>query len=377
LQHIYGFPLWFLVSVCLCAATAARAGSGFAPGQEEHRDASGTPDSTKAEEEAFDAGSMIMEHVVDNHEWHIAEVGGIHLTVPLPVILLYEGRLHVFWSSSFHNPSHAYKGFALQTEGPHKGSIVRDGADPAGNGPKVYDLSITKTFFAIFFSGALMLVLFIYIARMYRKKPGQAPSGVQSLMEPLILFIRDDIAKSSIGEKRYEKFMPFLLTVFFFIFFNNLLGIIPIFPGGANVTGNIAVTMVMALFTFVLTTFNGNRHYWVDIINTPGVPWWLKVPVPLMPIVELIGVITKPFVLMVRLFANIMAGHIIILGFVSLIFIFGAISKAIGLSVSVVSISFMVFMSLLELLVAFIQAYVFTLLSALYFGLATTEPEHH
>jgi F-type H+-transporting ATPase subunit a len=171
--------------------------------------------------------------------------------------------------------------------------------------------------------------------------------------------------------------MPYLLTVFFFIFFNNLFGLIPFFPGGANVTGNITVTLVMAAFTFVLTTINGNKHYWVDIINTPGVPWWLKLPIPLMPIVEIIGIITKPFVLMVRLFANITAGHIIVLGFVSLIFIFGAISTSLGLGVSVVSVAFMLFMNLLELLVAFIQAYVFTLLSALYFGLAVIEPEHH
>jgi F-type H+-transporting ATPase subunit a len=169
--------------------------------------------------------------------------------------------------------------------------------------------------------------------------------------------------------------MPFLLTVFFFIFFNNLLGLIPIFPGGANVTGNIAVTMVLALFTFVITTFSGNKAYWKHVINAPGVPWWLKFPVPLMPIVEIMGLFTKPFVLMVRLFANISAGHIIILGFMSLIFIFGNITPAAGFGASVISVAFGIFMSLLELLVAFIQAFVFTLLSALYFGMATEE--HH
>jgi len=335
-----------------------------------------TADSAIVAETAFNAGEMIMEHVVDSHEWHIAEIGNVHITVPLPVILLYEGKLSCFSSSRFHNPSFSYKGFKLEAKGPHKGKIVRKGSESAA-GPTVYDFSITKTVFAVFFSMALMLVIFISVARSYRKRSHEAPSGVQSLMEPLILFIRDDIAKSSIGEEKYEKFMPYLLTVFFFIFFNNILGIIPIFPGGANVTGNIAVTMVMAAFTFILTSFNGNRNYWIDIVNTPGVPWWLKIPVPLMPVVELIGVITKPFVLMVRLFANMLAGHIIILGFVSLIFIFGAISVAIGLGVSVVSVGFMIFMSLLELLVAFIQAYVFTLLSSLYFGMATMEPEHH
>jgi len=327
----------------------------------------------------FNAGEMIMEHVVDNHEWHVAEIGHVHLTIPLPVILLYDGKLHLFSSSRFHNDKHSFEGFKLEPEGPRKGKIVRveeHGISPAGF-PPVYDFSITKTVLAILMSTFLLIFIFVSVARSYKRNRDKAPSGLQSLLEPLIIFIRDDIAKSSIGEKKYEKFMPFLLTVFFFIFFNNLFGLIPFFPGGANVTGNIAVTLVMAVFTFVITTINGNKHYWVDIINTPGVPWWLKFPVPLMPIVEIIGIITKPFVLMIRLFANITAGHIIVLGFASLIFIFGAISAALGLGVSVVSVAFMIFMNLLELLVAFIQAYVFTLLSALYFGLATIEPEHH
>jgi F-type H+-transporting ATPase subunit a len=331
---------------------------------------------TVAEEENFNAGQMIMEHVVDNHEWHIATLGHTHVVIPLPVILFSEGKLYTCWSSAFHNETHTWNGFRLEPEGPHKGKIVRE-ADEGQEGSAVYDFSITKTVLAVFISAILMLVIFLSVAGSYKKNRNEAPKGLQSMLEPIILFIRDDIAKSSIGEKKYEKFMPYLLTVFFFIFLNNLLGLIPIFPGGANVTGNIAVTLVMAVFTFILTTLNGNKHYWIDIVNTPGVPWWLKVPIPLMPIVEIIGIITKPFVLMVRLFANILAGHIIVLGFVSLIFIFGAISLYLGLGVSVVSVGFMIFMSLLELLVAFIQAYVFTLLSALYFGLATIEPEHH
>ncbi len=325
--------------------------------------------------ESFNPGDMIMEHVVDNHEWHILEIGHFELTVPLPVILYYDGKLYTFCSSRFHNEEHAYQGFSLPEAGPDKGKIVRTSAIPAG--PKVYDFSITKTVLAIMISALLMLLIFISIARAYANNRNKAPKGIQSMLEPLIIFIRDDIAKSSIGEKKYEKYMPYLLTIFFFIFLNNILGLIPIFPGGANVTGNIAVTMVMAVFTFILTTVNGNKHYWVDIVNTPGVPWWLKLPLPLMPIVEIIGIITKPFVLMVRLFANITAGHIIALGFISLIFIFGAMNAALGYGVSVVSVAFMIFMNLLELLVAFIQAYVFTLLSALYFGLATIEPEHH
>ncbi len=319
-------------------------------------------------EQEFDAGKMIMEHVVDNHEWHIATLGHAHITIPLPVILLYDGEIYAFLSSKFHNPTHAYKGFVLE-HGKIHAEVV--------SGKTVFDFSITKTVFALLISCFLLLWIFISVANRYKRNPKSAPKGMQSLLEPVIIFIRDDIAKSSIGEKKYEKFMPFLLTIFFFILLNNLLGIIPIFPGGANVTGNIAITMVLAVFTLVLTTISGNKHYWVDIINTPGVPWWLKLPVPLMPVVEIIGIITKPFVLMVRLFANMAAGHIIVLGFVSLIFIFGSINVALGLGVSIVSVAFIVFMDLLEILVAFIQAYVFTLLSALYFGLATIETEHH
>ena len=330
------------------------------------------------ESEKFDPGKMIMEHVVDNHEWHIAEIGNFHLTIPLPVLLIYDGKFYAFWSSRFHNETHSYKGFTIAEEGPDKGKIISLRSEMLGeSGPKVYDFSFTKTVFAIFISGFLIILIFVSIANKYTREQGKAPSGLQNLLEPLILFIRDDVAKSSIGEKRYERYMPYLLTIFFFIFFNNLLGIVPLFPGGANVTGNIAVTGVMAVCTLIITSFTGTRHYWLDIINTPGVPWWLKFPIPLMPIVEIIGIITKPFVLMVRLFANMTAGHIIILGFISIIIIFGQISTALGVGVAIPTVAFMIFMDLLELLVAFIQAYVFTLLSALYFGLAFIEPEHH
>jgi len=333
---------------------------------------------SRQESEKFDPGKMIMEHVVDNHEWHIAEIGNLHLTIPLPVLLIYDGKFYAFWSSRFHNETHSYKGFTIAEEGPDKGKIISLRSEMLGeSGPKVYDFSFTKTVFAIFISGFLIILIFVSIANKYTREQGKAPSGLQNLLEPLILFIRDDVAKSSIGEKRYERYMPYLLTIFFFIFFNNLLGIVPLFPGGANVTGNIAVTGVMAVCTLIITSFTGTRHYWIDIINTPGVPWWLKIPIPLMPIVEIIGIITKPFVLMVRLFANMTAGHIIILGFISIIIIFGQISTTLGLGVAIPTVAFMIFMDLLELLVAFIQAYVFTLLSALYFGLAYIEAEHH
>jgi F-type H+-transporting ATPase subunit a len=328
--------------------------------------------------EKFNPGDMIMEHIVDNHEWPVASIGGIHLTIPLPVILIYKGHLYTFWSSEFHNPDRSYKGFTISHEGADKGKIVT--VRQAMTGKKdavVYDFSITKTVLAILISGFLLILIFVNVANRYTRNKNQSPSGMQNLFETFIIFIRDDIAKSSIGEKKYEKYVPYLLTIFFFIFFNNLLGIVPIFPGGANVTGNIAVTGVMAAFTLIITTFNGNKHYWIDIINTPGVPLWLKLPVPLMPVVEFIGIITKPFVLMIRLFANMTAGHIIILGFISIIFIFGRMSAVLGIGIGIPTLLFMIFMDLLELLVAVIQAYVFTLLSALYFGLATAEPEHH
>jgi F-type H+-transporting ATPase subunit a len=237
------------------------------------------------------------------------------------------------------------------------------------------NLSFTKNAFAILVSCLLLLWLFLSVAKSYKKRPDKAPSGMQSLVEPIILFIRDDIAIPSIGKEKAERFLPFLLSIFFFIWINNMMGLVPIIPGGANVTGNITVTLLLALFTFSITTFNANKNYWIHIFNPPGVPWWLKITIPLMPIIEIVGMITKPFVLMVRLFANISAGHIIALGFFSLIFIFGQMQVVMGYVVSPLTLAFTIFMTFLELLVALIQAYVFTLLSALYFGMATEE--HH
>lgn len=327
----------------------------------------------KAEKEGFNAGEMIFDHVLDAHDWHIMTIGEHHVSVPLPVIIYDKesGEIHMFSSSHFAH-GHSYLGYAIPTEGEFKGKIIKEST---GNTEAVLDFSITKTVFALMFSAILLMLIFISVANAYKKRPDEAPKGLQSLLEPLIIFIRDDVAKSAIGSKKYMRYMPFLLTIFFFIFINNLLGLVPIFPGGANVTGNIAVTMVLAIFTFVITTFSSNKNYWTHMINMPGVPWWLKLPIPLMPIVEIMGMFTKPFVLMIRLFANMTAGHIVVLGFMSMIFIFGNINPAAGYGVSIVSVGFSVFLGLLELLVAFIQAYVFTLLSALYFGMAMEE--HH
>lgn len=322
----------------------------------------------------FEANKFIFDHIGDSYEWHILTTpGGKHVSIYLPVILYSKNSgLHAFSSRKFHHGHESYQNFHWVKEGPGKGKIVEIDADNHQTEP--LDFSITKNIAAMLFSIALLLYVFLTVAKRYKRKPNKAPKGIQSFVEPIILFIRDEVAKPSIGH-RYEKFMPYLLTVFFFIWFNNMLGLIPIPPGGANLTGNIAVTVVLALFTFIITTINGNHNYWKHILNTPGVPWWMKFPIPLMPLVEVFGMFTKPFVLMIRLFANISAGHIISLGFLSLIFIFGEINVYIGHGVSVFTVVFLIFMTFLELLVAFIQAYVFTFLSALYFGMAVEE--HH
>ncbi|MCY1634652.1 F0F1 ATP synthase subunit A [Marinifilum sp. D737] len=323
--------------------------------------------------EKFEPGNFIMDHIADAYDWHILSYKDKHVSVPLPVIVISEqSGFHMFMSSKFHHGHDAYKGFYIAQEGDFRGKVVEK---IAGKEVRPFDISMTKNVVAMLISMIFLMWIFISVAKAYTRRKGQAPKGMQSLMEPLILFVRDEIAKPAIGEKKYEKYMPFLLTIFFFIWLNNLMGLVPLIPGGANVTGNITITMVLALFTFIITTVNGNKNYWVHIFNTPGVPWWLKFPVPLMPLVELMGVFTKPFVLMVRLFANITAGHMIVLAFVSLIFIFGQISPMLGYGTSVISVLFVIFMDMLELLVALIQAYVFTLLSALYFGMATEE--HH
>jgi F-type H+-transporting ATPase subunit a len=316
-----------------------------------------------ASEEGESKTDFIFHHVQDSHEWHFATIGHTHVTLPLPVILYVKNQgLKFYMSSDFvdehHNPVE------------HDGFYFDDHGHLQAKDESVtfYDISITKNVASLFISVILLFVVFLSVAKRYKKDPLSAPKGLQSAFEPLILFVRDEIARPNIGEKKYEKFMPYLLSVFFFIWFNNLLGLL---PGAANLTGNISVTLTLALFTFVMTTISGSKDYWRHIFNTPGVPWWLKLPIPIMPVVEFIGMLTKPFSLMVRLFANITAGHIIILSLIALVFIFESVY------IGPVSVLFGLFMNFLELLVAFIQAFVFTLLSAIYFGLAVEEHEHH
>lgn len=365
----------FLIFIFLSFST------GLLQAQQGHEDEHAQT-SESHEEEGFNAGEFVMEHVSDAHDWHIASFGETHISIPLPIILysknpeLHEGKsFHVFMSSKFHHGHDDYKGFRLSHSEENKGKIVE--IDEHGNElGKPTDISITKTIAGVIVSAIILVWLIFSVAGASKRNKGKAPRGVQNLLEPVILFIRDEVAKPAIGDKKYEKYMPFLLTVFFFILINNFMGLIPIPPFGANVTGNIGVTMVLALFTFFITTINGNKHYWKEIY-WPDVPVWLKFPLfPLMQVVEFSGMLTKPFVLMVRLFANMLAGHLIVTVFVSLIFIFGSLfSPAVGLAASPVSIAFSVFILLLDVLVSFIQAYVFTLLSALYFGMATAD--HH
>ncbi|NOR75024.1 MAG: F0F1 ATP synthase subunit A, partial [Draconibacterium sp.] len=301
------------------------------------------------EEKSFDAGKYVMDHIADSYDWHVVSFGDTHISIPLPIILysknpdLHEQKsFHVFMSSKFHHGHSAYKGFQISHSEEFAGKIIE--LDSHGHEiGKPIDISITKTVAGLLVSVIILLWLVFSVASAAKRNKGKAPTGVQNLLEPLIIFIRDEVAKPAIGDKKFEKFMPFLLTVFFFILINNFMGLIPIPPFGANVTGNIAITLVLALFTFGITTINGNKHYWKEIYN-PDVPWWLKFPIPLMPIVELSGLITKPFVLMVRLFANMVAGHMIVTVFVSLIFIFASLMGAgAGFGISPVSIAFSVF----------------------------------
>lgn len=329
------------------------------------------------EGETFDPGKTITSHIGDAHDWHLWG----HTSIPLPVIVFSKERgLDVFMSSHFHHGEMAHRGYMIKDNSIVAVNELED--IPAEEATineeltaQLWDISITKNVASLLISVFLICWIFISVARAYTRNPNSPPRGLQSLIEPIILFVRDDVIKTSIGPK-YEKYLPYLMTAFFFIWFNNLLGLVPVFPGGANLTGNIAVTLVLALLTFLVTTFSANKNYWHHIFAMPGVPAWVLV---LLTPIEILGVFLRPFVLMIRLFANVTAGHIIILSFFSLIFIFGDGGKnmAAGYGVGIVSLVFTVFMSCLELLVAFLQAYVFTLLSSIYIGAAVEEHHGH
>ncbi len=317
-----------------------------------------------AQESEFVAGEFIIDHIKDSHDWHIlTKKNGEHVSVYLPVILYSKvSGLNFFMSGKLAH-GHTYKGFKLSEE---SGKIIEISESGETVGTPL-DFSITKTVAGMLLAALVILLLFLRMGRKYSNTKNIVPKGFNGFLEPMIVFIRDEIAIPNIGQHKYERFMPYLLTAFFFILVNNIMGLIPFFPFGANVTGNIAVTMVLALITFLITQLSGTKDHWRHVFATPGVPVWLA---PIMIPVELIGLFSKPFALMIRLFANITAGHIVVLSLVSLIFIFKA------LWVSSVSIPMVLFIDILEILVAFLQAYVFTLLSALFIGLAAKEHHH-
>lgn len=328
-----------------------------------------------AAEEPVNVKEIVFGHIGDAYEWHVTTWGKTHVTVPLPVIVYSPSTgWHCFSSARLAEHGGSYEGLSIASEGSrYEGKLVEH--DAAGNEVRPWDFSITKVVFALLFNSVLLIVIILGVAHWYRKRPqgSQAPGGFVGFMEMFIMMVNDDVIKSCVGPK-YQKFSPYLLTAFFFIFINNLMGLVPFFPGGANVTGNIAVTFVLALCTFVAVNLFGTKTYWKDIF-WPDVPWWLKVPFPMMPLIEFFGVFTKPFALMIRLFANMLAGHMAMLVLTCLIFISAGMGPALNGSLTVASVLFNIFMNALELLVAFIQAYVFTMLSAVFIGLAQEEPE--
>ncbi len=323
-----------------------------------------------SEAEPLNMKEMIFGHIGDAYDWHITTIGDVHVSIPLLCIVYGQNGLDIFCSTKLGHEGHyvEYKGYKIAEEGDNAGKIIE-----VATGERPWDFSITKNVMSLFISCALLLIIFLSIAKKYRENPRKRPTGLQALLEPLIVSLHDDIIKPSVG-KNYKKFSAYLLTAFFFIFINNVLGIIPIFPGGANLTGNIAITFVLAALTFLLTNVCGTKGYWKEIF-WPEVPVWLKAPVPIMQFIEVMGIFTKPIALCIRLFANMFAGHVMVLVLIGLIFVFGQMNAIAGAGVSVISVLLVVFMSLLECLVCFIQAYVFMTLSALFIGMAQVE-EH-
>ncbi len=318
--------------------------------------------SYKSENEVYNPVPSIMHHISDAHEWHLWGEGDKSFSIPLPIILYTEGNFDIFMSSDFNH------GHAKIIKDNRTYSVDHHGHISEDSGLSFIDFSITKNV-ASMLIGLLVLLLIFGISGLKAKNNKGAPSGVLSFLEPLVLFVRDDIVKPNIG-KNYNKYLPYILTLFFFILVNNLLGLL---PGSANVTGNIAITLVLSFITLLVTNFSGNKSYWGHIFNPPGVPLLLM---PIMIPIEIVGIFTKPFALMIRLFANISAGHIIILSLISLIFMAqSGLGNLAAWSLSPVAVVFVLFMDLIEVLVAFLQAYIFTLLTSLFIGLATVD--HH
>lgn len=315
----------------------------------------------------LDIPHIVLEHLADSYEWHIASYQGKHISIPLPIIVRSQGTGQWYVGTAENLPSQFF------FDKTHHGKIyerLNDGTDV-----RPIDLSMTKVVVQIWIVVAILIIVFLSCAKWYRRvdEKANAPKGFVGMMEMLVMSIHDDLIKPSVGEHHYKRFAPYLLTVFFFIFTCNIIGLIPIFPGGANITGNINVTFFLAICTMLAVNVFGNKEYWKDIF-WPHVPVFLKAPVPLMPVIELFGVFTKPFALMIRLFANMMAGHAVILSFACVILLGWSMGIGYGLGLNIFSIIMLLFMNLLEVLVAFVQAYVFTMLSAVFIGLAHPKP---
>lgn len=350
--------------------------SAFASEEHGHEEA--------GEKKEFDASKVIFGHISDAHDWHLMDVNGHAVSAPLPVIIYNADRgISMFSSAKFEHGHVPYDGYRLVEEhyaAAHPadslqekiGKIIAvDANDMPIKDAKFHDFSITKNVASMLISVVLLLVIMLSVAKKYKKNGVmKAPSGFQNALEPVIIFVRDEVAKPNLGNK-YMRYMPLLLTLFFFIWINNLLGLI---PGGANFTGNIAVTAALALVSFIVMLFSGNKHFWGHLFNPPGVPLGIKF---LLVPIEIISLFIKPVALMIRLFANILAGHIIILSVVSMIFIFGALSQVAGWGFVPVSMAFTIFMFFLELLVGAIQAFIFTNLTAVFIGQAVEEAHHH
>jgi F-type H+-transporting ATPase subunit a len=320
------------------------------------------------EKKSFNANEVIFGHVLDAHEFHFLSYTGNdgsehHVSIPLPVILYSpQSGWSFFMFSAFEEGGREVDGYKLDN---HK--IV-----PVDATVKFYDLSLTRNVVQMLLAMVLLVWIMITAANKYKKNPGKAPSGMQNAMEVVITFVRDEVARPNVGAKA-DKYMPYFLTIFFFILINNVIGLV---PGTANVTGNIAFTLVFSLISFIVILISTNGHYWLHIINPP-VPGFVK---PIMVLVEVLGIFTKPFALMIRLFANMLAGHIIIICLISLIFIFGALNVGVGWGFSPISIGFSVFIYFIEILVAFIQAFIFTNLTAVFIGQAMEgahSDDHH
>ncbi|MDR0414393.1 MAG: F0F1 ATP synthase subunit A [Prevotellaceae bacterium] len=327
----------------------------------------------KSEEKELAIDDIITEHVFDSYWWHITTYKEHHISIYLPIIVRSEsGSWHVF-SSKHLAHGETYRGFRIAEKGEdHEGKVVATGE--SGEAYRPWDISLTKNALALTINSVIMLTIFLIAARWYRRRPkNSTPNKFVCAIEMLVMDVEEEIVHASIG-KDYKRYSPYLLTAFFFILINNVMGIIPFFPGGANTTGNIAVTFVLAACTLIAVNVFGNREYWREVF-WPDVPVWLKVPIPIIPLIELFGVISKPFALMIRLLANIFAGHTVILAFTLLVFITAKMGAGITAGMTVFSVVLSIVMLCLEFLVAYIQAYVFTLLSAVFIGLS--RPEHH